>query len=53
MVVLGRLSSAEGRRHGVAEVCSLPSALEAVQQGQALPKRLGWGSLKAGQQLEG
>jgi hypothetical protein len=54
-VVLGRINSAEGRRHGLVELCMLPAALAAAQADPpgVLPKPLGWGAIREGQQLDG
>ncbi len=54
-MVLGRINSAEGRRHGLVELCMLPAALAAAQADPpgVLPKPLGWGAIREGQQLDG
>lgn len=55
VAVLGRVATAEGRRHGLLECSSLPDAVGAAQSGKPLPRRtaLSWGTLKPGQQLHG
>ena len=60
--VLGRVATAEGRRHGVLECSSRPGVLQALKEQQqgggvaALPaaaRQLAWGALAEGQELHG
>lgn len=59
VVVLGRVASEQGRRHGLLECSTLPEAVAAAQQAAggaapaAAPQPLAWGRLKPGQQLRG
>lgn len=58
VVVLGRMQTAEGRRHGLLELSCRPSVVHAAAaarqtEGAAEPKMMTWASLKAGQQLQG
>ncbi len=56
VVVLGRVASEQGRRHGLLECSSLPDAMAAARQaegGAAPAAPLAWGRLKPGQQLHG
>ena len=53
--MLGRISSSEGRRHGVMELCTRPEAqAAAAADPPGVPHRpLGYAGVKAGQQLDG
>lgn len=58
VVVLGRVASEQGRRHGLLECSTLPDTVAAARQatgGAAAPppQPLAWGRLKPGQQLRG
>ena len=55
VVVLGRVATAEGRRHGLLECSTRPEAVAAAKAGRALPRGAApaWGSLKPGQRLAG
>ena len=55
VAVLGRVQTAEGRRHGMLECSSQADVVAAARARQPLPRRAtaAWGTLKPGQQLRG
>ncbi|EFN56095.1 hypothetical protein CHLNCDRAFT_145628 [Chlorella variabilis] len=55
VAVLGRVTTAEGRRHSVLECSSRPEAVSAARAGQALPRHPcpALAALRPGQQLQG
>lgn len=53
VAVLGRVQTAEGRRHGLLECSSRPDLVAAAKAAQQLPRHVGWATLKRGQQLPG
>ncbi|PRW20900.1 RRP5-like protein [Chlorella sorokiniana] len=53
VAVLGRVQTAEGRRHGLLECSSRPDVVAAAKAGQQLPRHVGWATLKRGQPLPG
>lgn len=55
VAVVGRVQTAEARRHGVVECSTRPEAVAAAKAGQVLPRGQGltWGGLAPGQQLHG